>query len=120
MAAPAAYGGSQTRGLIRTTPAYARATAMPDPSQVCNLHQSPQHCRILNPLREARDRTHMVPSQISTAPRQELPHNYFKLGLIKNNIVKAISYFSDLWSPSLFLQNAPNCGLLDNEKKLHR
>ena len=47
-------------------PAYARATAMPDPSCVCNLHQSSRQRWILNPLSEARDRTRnlMVPSQI--------------------------------------------------------
>ena len=36
-------------------PAYTTAT--PDLSSVCNLHHSSRHCRILNPLREARDRT---------------------------------------------------------------
>ena len=47
-------------------PAYARATARPDPSHVCDLlHSSRQH-QILNPLHEARDQTCnlMVPSQI--------------------------------------------------------
>ena len=46
--------------------AHATATAMPDPSCICNLqHTSLQH-RILNPLSKARDRTHniMVPSWI--------------------------------------------------------
>ena len=47
-------------------PAYARATAMPDPSSVCDLHHSSWQHRILNPLSEARDRTRqlMVPSRI--------------------------------------------------------
>ena len=51
-------------------PTYTRATAMPDPSCICDLHHSSQQCRILNPPSEARDRTHslmgilMVPSQI--------------------------------------------------------
>ena len=46
-------------------PAYTTAT--PDPSHICDLHHSPRQCQILNPLNEARDRTHnlMVPSQIS-------------------------------------------------------
>ena len=35
--------------------AYARATAMPDPSWVCDLHCSPRQHWILNPLSEARD-----------------------------------------------------------------
>ena len=38
-------------------PAYATATAMPDPSHICNLHHSSRQCRILNPPSEARDRT---------------------------------------------------------------
>ena len=47
-------------------PAYARATAVPDLSHVCDLHHSSQQCQILNPLNETGDRTHnlMVPSQI--------------------------------------------------------
>ena len=47
-------------------PTYAIATAMPDPSFICNLHQSSWQHRILNPLNEARDWTHnlMVPSWI--------------------------------------------------------
>ena len=32
-------------------PAYARATATPDQSHVCDLHHSSQQCRILTPLR---------------------------------------------------------------------
>ena len=36
-------------------PAYTTATAMQDPSHVCNLPCSLQQLRILNPLREARD-----------------------------------------------------------------
>ena len=47
-------------------PAYTTATATRDPSRVCNLHNSSQQRGILNPLREARDRTRnlMVPSRI--------------------------------------------------------
>ena len=47
-------------------PAYTTATAMPDPSRVCDLHYSSWQCRILNLLSEARDRTCnlMVPSRI--------------------------------------------------------
>ena len=35
--------------------AYATVTAMPDPILICDLHDSSQQCRILNPLCEARD-----------------------------------------------------------------
>ena len=38
-------------------PAHATDTAMWDPSCVCDLHHSSWQRRILNPLREARDRT---------------------------------------------------------------
>ena len=38
-------------------PAYTTATAMPDPSCVCNLHHGSQQHWILNPMRGARDRT---------------------------------------------------------------
>ena len=46
--------------------AYARATAMPDLSHVCDLHHSSQQGRILNPLSEARDQTRnpIIPSWI--------------------------------------------------------
>ena len=55
-AALTAYGGSQARGLIRAiAAAYATATAMQYPSQVCNQHHSSWQCCILNPLSEARD-----------------------------------------------------------------
>ena len=38
-------------------PAYATATAMPDPSHICDPHRSSQQPWILKPLSEARDRT---------------------------------------------------------------
>jgi len=52
-----AYGASQARGRIELQlPAYI-ATAVQDPSCVCDLHHSSQQHQILNPLNEARDRT---------------------------------------------------------------
>ena len=36
-------------------PAYTTATAMPDPSNVCDLHHSSRQHWILNPLSEASD-----------------------------------------------------------------
>ena len=51
-AAPAAYGDSQARGLIRAT-----ATATPDPSRICDPHHSSWQHQILNPLSKARDQT---------------------------------------------------------------
>ena len=41
-------------------PAYTTATATRDPSLICDLHRSSQQHRILNPLSEARDRTHTL------------------------------------------------------------
>ena len=53
---PAAYGSSQARDRIRAVNAGLRqATAMPDPSRVCELHHSSWQHWILNPLSEARD-----------------------------------------------------------------
>ena len=41
-------------------PVYATATAMWDPSRICDLHHSSEQCQVLNPLSEARDRTHIL------------------------------------------------------------
>ena len=41
-------------------PATATATAMPDPSPVCNLHHSSWQHWILNPMSEATDRTRIL------------------------------------------------------------
>ena len=51
-AAPAAYGSSQARGLIRTT--------------AIDLCHSSRQCQIPNPLSEARDQTHILvdPSRV--------------------------------------------------------
>ena len=55
-------GGSQARGLSGQLP----ATAMQDPSRVCDPHHSSQQCQIHKPLSEARHRTLnlRVPSRI--------------------------------------------------------
>ena len=47
-------------------PTYTTATVAPNLSLVCDLHHSSQQCQTLNPLSEARDRTHnlLVPSWI--------------------------------------------------------
>ena len=41
-------------------PAYTIATAVQDPSLVCDLHHNSQQCQIINPLSEARDQTQIV------------------------------------------------------------
>ena len=66
-AAPATCGGSQARGQIRATATgLTTATAMLDPSHVCDLHHRSRQRLNLNPLSEARDRTCnlVVPSWI--------------------------------------------------------
>ena len=47
-------------------PAYATATATPDPSRIFDLYHSSLQHWILNPLRQARDETHVLmdPSQV--------------------------------------------------------
>ena len=59
-AAPAAYGSAQARGQIGQLLAYATATATRDLSRVCDLYPSSWQHRILNPLSEARDQTHIL------------------------------------------------------------
>ena len=39
---------------------YTAATATPDLSRICGLHHSLWQCQILDPLSEARDRTHIL------------------------------------------------------------
>ena len=41
-------------------PAYTTATAMPDPSCICDLNHSSWQRQILNPLIEAKDQTHIL------------------------------------------------------------
>ena len=61
MSTPVAYGSSWARGQIRaTTEAYTTATAMPDPSHICNLCCSWWQHQILNALSEARDRAYIL------------------------------------------------------------
>ena len=47
-------------------PVYTTDTATQDPSHICGLYHSSRQCQSLNPLSEARDRTHnlTVPSRI--------------------------------------------------------
>ena len=53
-ATPVTYLGvqSELQLLANTT-----ATAMQDPSRICDLHHSSQQCQSLNPLRKAWDQT---------------------------------------------------------------
>ena len=65
--------------------AYITATATPDLSHVCDLCRSSQQHWILNPLSEARDRSHVLmdASQVvTTKPRRALPKFVLKHKLI--------------------------------------
>ena len=56
-------------------PAYTTATAMPDPSHICDLHHSSGQWWILNPLSEARIKpatSWFLARFVSTAPWREL------------------------------------------------
>ena len=59
-ATSAAYGSSQALGVLweLQLPPTATATAMPDPSLVCNLHHSSWQCRIPNLLSKVRIHFH--------------------------------------------------------------
>ena len=90
-AAPALYGGSQVRGRIGAAAAspYATARAALDPSRVCDLHHRSWQHWILNPLSDARDRTHMLMdaswvcnllSHSGNSPSTHLLSTYCELG----------------------------------------
>ena len=67
-AAPAAFEGSQAKGLIGAvaTGLCSDLTATWGPSHICDPHHSSRQHRILNPLNKGRDQTSnlIVPSQI--------------------------------------------------------
>ena len=68
-ATPKAYGSSRL-GVKSELQLLAYATAMQDPSLICNLQHNSQQCWILNPLSKAREQTHIL---MDTAePQQEL------------------------------------------------
>ena len=67
-------------------PAYAAATAVPDPSHICDRHCSSWQCWILSPLSKARDRTCIlvdtsrVHSSVTTGtPKSYSVYSYHKI-----------------------------------------
>ena len=57
----AAYGSSQARIKSELQlPAYATATAMWDPSHICDLYHRSWQCQILDPLSKAKDQTRIL------------------------------------------------------------
>ena len=76
-AAPAGHGSSWlgVKSELQQ-PAYSTATAMPEPSRVCDLHHSSWQCQSLNPLSKARDWTHVLMDTslaVTAEPQWELP-----------------------------------------------
>ena len=61
--------------------AYITDTATPDPSYIRDIHCSLQQCWILNLLREARDRTHILTETIFNIPSHN--RNFLLFFLIK-------------------------------------
>ena len=73
---------SELQLLAYTT---ATATAMQDPSCVCDLHHSLRQCQILNPLSKARMEpapSWLLVGFVTTEPRQELPIYLFFFSLL--------------------------------------
>ena len=70
-------------------PAYARATATPDLSRICNLHHNSWQRRILHPLSKAGDQTHnlMVLSRIRFHCAMTGTPVYFSLDILKNDFI---------------------------------
>ena len=77
MEVPRLGGGSELQ-----LPAYATATATPDPSFGCHLHPSSPQYWIHNPLSKARDRTCiLMVDSLTPEPQQEPPALLLNTGL---------------------------------------
>ena len=85
-------------------PAYTTATAVLDLSHVCDLQHSSQQHQILNPLREARDRTRIL---MNATQVRNLNH--------KGNAYKSIFMFL-FFKPSVTITKAYKCILLTKRK----
>ena len=60
-ATSAVYGSSHARGQVAATAAsLCQSHSNAGPSYICNIYHSSRQCRILNPLRKARDWTHIL------------------------------------------------------------
>ena len=67
-------------------PAYATATATPDPSHVYDLHLSSWQHQILDPLSEVEDRTHI---------RMDTNQIRFQCATIRTPTILSLCFFSD-------------------------
>ena len=104
---PVACGSSQARGQTRAVAAsLLTAKATPDPSHVCDLHCSSLQCRILDPLREARDRTHIL------MDTSWVCYCWATTELLDGRNFKGILSQSPVFSPQGRSQNTSQCHLL--------
>ena len=117
-----AYGSSQARGQIGAVAmAYTTATTTQDPSCICNIHQSSWKHRILDPLSEARDRTHIlmdtswvhVPCAIKgTPPDLPLLPGAFCHGFLLSGMLSAL--FQILPTVQVSLSNPPRVWMISS------
>ena len=75
--------------------AYTAATASWDPSHICDLQNSSQQQRILNPLSKARDQTHILVRFINCWATQGTPEFCFLYILVRNllSVMKLANFF---------------------------
>ena len=86
--------------------AYATNTRTQDTSCIFNLLPSSQQCQILNPLREARDQTHILMDT-----HQAHPH-WATMGMPTFNLYSALDCVFTLWNMDLFhSMNLKHCKL---------
>ena len=84
--------------------AYATATAMWDPSQVCNIHHSSRQHQILNPLSGAREQTHIL-----TGTSQVCYHCYPEPPPPLDPVLSAQKGEIILYSVSAFMEEQSEC-----------
>ena len=78
------------------------ATAMPDPSCICDLHHSSWQCQIPYPLIEARDQTSILMDTswfVSAALQWEIPDMYVFIAIL----LFWICFYWSFFLPLLFL-----------------
>ena len=105
-------------------PAYATATATPDPSCVCDLYHSSRQCRI-NPLSEARDWTRnlIVPSWIRLRCATTGTPGYFLWGLYPAPVLPILVNQGPVnwtkgWAQDLMIPDPE--GRLHRQRPIHR
>ena len=96
-------------------PAYATATAMPNPSCVCDLYHRYQQRWILNPLMEARDLTHILmdTSWVCLLPLSHNRNSWFVIFLskVECKFSQGIEVCSICLDTNNFMSNCLQCNL---------